>query len=223
MKISIIIPTLNETDQIADCLKPLQSLRARGHEVIVVDGGSDDGTLDRICEQADLTMRSEPGRALQMNRGAKAASGDIFLFLHADTRLGTAVDTLLNELIQSDCAWGSFQVRLSGDRFIYRVIEFCMNVRSRLTGIATGDQTIFVTRQLFDESGGYSNIELMEDIELSRRLRKQYRPIFVNNRAITSSRRWETCGIVRTIFKMWSLRLLFALGAHPSALAKKYV
>lgn len=223
MKISIIIPTLNETDQIGDCLKPLQSLRARGHEVVIVDGGSNDDTLDRIGDEADLTIRSAAGRALQMNRGARAGSGDIFLFLHADTRLDSAVDTLLEDLVQCDRAWGCFQVRLSGDRFIYRVIEFCMNLRSRLTGIATGDQAIFVTRPLFDESGGYSIIELMEDIELSGRLRKQCWPLFVKNRAITSSRRWETGGIVRTIFKMWWLRLRFALGARPSALAKEYV
>jgi len=221
-KISIIIPTLNEADQIEDCLKPLQSLRERGHEVVIVDGGSSDGTLDRIGMQADLIIRSAPGRAMQMNRGAKAASGDILLFLHADTRFASAADSLQKEFLQSDRAWGRFQVQLSGDRLVFRVIEFFMNLRSRLTGIATGDQAIFVTRRLFDECGGYSNIELMEDIELSRRLRKQHWPLSVKDRVITSSRRWDTDGIVRTVFKMWSLRLQFALGASPSVLAKKY-
>ncbi len=221
--LSIIIPTLNEAESIAAALAGVQPLRHAGHEVIVVDGGSDDATATLAAPLADKLLRSPRGRALQMNAGVIAAQGDILLFLHADTRLPTHADQLIFAgLRRSARGWGRFDVRLSGAQPLLRVVETLMNWRSRLTGIATGDQAIFVRRALFEKVGGFPEIPLMEDIALARALKKCGPPLCLKQRVLTSSRRWEQHGILRTIFLMWRLRLAYALGTDPAQLVKRY-
>ena len=208
---------------IRDCLAALHGLRTRGHEVIVVDGGSRDDTVALARGLADHVLISEqPGRAVQMNRGAMQACGDVFLFLHADTLLPEDADRLLEEYGVDAKAWGRFDVTLSGRRPLLRVVETAMNLRSRLTGIVTGDQAMFVGRELFREAGGFPDIALMEDISCSAALRRRRRPLCLRQTVVTSSRRWEEQGIVHTILKMWRLRLLYFLGAAPSELARQY-
>jgi rSAM/selenodomain-associated transferase 2 len=221
--ISIIIPALNEAEGIAACLTPLQSLRSAGHEVILVDGGSEDGTVALAGPLADRVIRAPRGRASQMNAGACIARGKVLLFLHADTRLPAEADRLMVEGIgRGGRGWGRFDVRLSGQHSLLRVVEGMMNFRSRLTGIATGDQAIFVRRSWFDSIGGFPDIPLMEDIELSRRLKRLGPPLCLQPRVNTSSRRWEEHGILRTILLMWRLRLAFSLGASPARLVRRY-
>jgi rSAM/selenodomain-associated transferase 2 len=201
-------------------LPALQYFRAAGHELILVDGGSSDDTIQRAAGLADVITESAKGRAVQMNRGASLAAGDLLLFLHADTLLPDgAIDLLVTRLNGSGRRWGRFDVRLSGSRPMFRVIESMINFRSRLSGIATGDQAIFVERSLFREIKGYPEIPLMEDVALSRALKRTGPPLCFRERVITSSRRWEERGVWRTIFLMWRLRLAYALGADPFRLA----
>lgn len=223
MKISIIIPVLNEALCIGKTLEALQPLRARGHEVIVVDGGSSDGSPDRAIPYADKILRAPRGRGRQMNAGASVATGDVLLFLHGDTLLPDHGDRLILEgLGRHQRSWGRFDVRLSGDHFLLRAVAFLMNWRSRVSGIATGDQALFLTRELFEKVGGFKAIELMEDIELSKRLKRYGRPLCLWQRVTTSSRRWEKKGILRTIGLMWFLRLAYFFEASPRWLAKLY-
>lgn len=222
MRLSIIVPALNEAEGISTCLQALQAFRARGHEVILVDGGSVDGTADAARGMVDRVLVSAPGRAVQMNSGADAASGDTLLFLHADTRLPEAADLLLASILEETEGWGRFDVRLTGDAMAFRIIEFCMNLRSRMTGIATGDQAVFVSRALFRSTSGFANLPLMEDIEFSKRLRRKSAPHCLRARVVTSSRRWERNGVARTVLKMWKLRLRYALGADAARLARDY-
>lgn len=221
--ISIIIPALNEAGQIAGVLARLQPLRARGHEVILVDGGSDDGTLARAKALADRAIEAPRGRASQMAAGAALASHEVLWFLHADSWVPDHADTLIETALQR-APWGRFDVRLSGRHRCptLRVVEWLMNRRSCLTGIATGDQGIFVTRQALDTVGGMPPLPLMEDVELSRRLRRFGRPACVSQPLITSSRRWEQRGVWRTIGLMWLLRAGYALGVSPGRLARLY-
>lgn len=222
MRLSIVIPCLDEAAGIVATLEALRPLRERGHEVIVVDAGSD-GTAELARPHADRVLRSPRGRAVQMNRGARAASGDVLLFLHADTRLPPSAERAIRRGLEgTGRLWGRFDVRLSGRRFCLRVIETLMSWRSRLTGIATGDQAIFVTRERFQAVGGYREIPLMEDIELSRALRRLGPPVCLRERVVTSSRRWERNGVARTVLLMWWLRLRFYLGADPADLAARY-
>ncbi|RJQ45855.1 MAG: glycosyltransferase [Gammaproteobacteria bacterium] len=219
--ISIILPTLNEADGIVDTLHPLQVWRMRGHEIIMADGGSDDATVTLAGPWVDKVIRSGRGRAVQMNAGARAARSDILLFLHADTQLPPDADALILDALQAR-AWGRFDVRLSGAHPLLRVVETLMNWRSRLTGIATGDQALFVRRGLFEKIGGFPQIPLMEDIALCRKLKKYGPPLCLKQRVLTSSRRWEQHGILRTVWLMWRLRLAYALGADPAQLVKSY-
>lgn len=222
-RISIIIPALNETASIGATLAPLQPLRARGHEVLVVDGGSTDGTPERACPLADRVIASERGRAAQQNAGAAVAAGGILLFLHADTLLPEAADARVTDgLRASGAGWGRFDVRLSGAHPMLRVVERMIGIRSRLTGIATGDQAIFVRRDWFRRAGGFPSIPLMEDVALSKTLRRMGAPLCLRDRVLTSSRRWEERGVWRTMALMWRLRLEFALGADPARLAERY-
>jgi rSAM/selenodomain-associated transferase 2 len=222
-RVSIIIPALNEAARIADTLRPLQPLRARGHEVIVVDGGSADATAEIARPLADRVIASEPGRARQQNAGALAAAGDVLLFLHADTLLPPDADRLvIDGLTRSGRGWGRFDVRLSGRAPALRMVERMMNLRSRATGIATGDQAIFVRPDGFWRAGGFPQIPLMEDVALSRILRRAGPPLCVRERVLTSSRRWEERGVLRTILLMWRLRAEYALGADPARLADRY-
>jgi rSAM/selenodomain-associated transferase 2 len=222
--ISIIIPALNEAATLEQTLKLLQPLRQRGHEVILVDGGSSDATLAMAAPCVDRVIASGRGRSLQMNRGAEAATGDILWFLHADTRIPEQAD---GEIIQAVGAsgsfqWGRFDIRLSGNHWLLGLIGHLMNLRSRLTGIATGDQGIFLRRELFEGVGGYREIALMEDIDLSKRLKRRTAPYCSSHYLITSSRRWESNGIVRTVLLMWYLRLAYFFGRSPERLAELY-
>ena len=228
--LSVIIPVWREAETIEATLSGLQSLRSRGdedgheqrHEIIVVDGGSDDRTASLAQPLCDQVIVSGPGRAVQMNAGAADASGDILLFLHADTLLpSTALDHLA-EFAASPAVWGRFDVRLSGQRRLFRVIGWFMNRRSRLTGIATGDQAMFVRRSAFDALGGFARIPLMEDVELSARLKRLSRPFCISDPVVTDSRRWQRHGAWRTVFLMWRIRWRYWRGESPEALAKLY-
>ena len=223
MKISIIVPALNEADGVATVLAGLAPLRNRGHEVIVVDGGSSDKTAALSRSAADRVISAPRGRASQMNAGAALARGEVLLFLHADTRLPENADArILGGLAASGKAWGRFDVRIEGESRLLPVIAFFMNLRSRATGIATGDQAIFVRREAFDRVGRVPPLELMEDIALSRSLKRVSRPLCLADEAVTSGRRWERRGVLRTVLLMGWLRLAFFLGAAPANLARLY-
>lgn len=222
-RISIVLPILNEEAQVAACLGALQSLRGQNCELIVADGGSRDRSVALAGPLADRVVVGPRGRAAQMNAGARLASGDILWFLHADSLPPPDASSLIRAaLAEPERGWGRFDVRLSGRRLSLRMVEFSMNLRSRLTGIATGDQGIFVRRELFERIGGYPPIALMEDIALSRALKRYGRPVCLRQRVLTSSRRWERDGIARTILLMWRLRLAYFLGADPGRLARIY-
>jgi rSAM/selenodomain-associated transferase 2 len=199
-------------------------MRERGAEVIVVDGGSTDETVSIARGAADLVLIAPRGRAVQMNAGAKHARGDILLFLHADCRLPVHADGLIERgLASTGKAWGWFDVTICGEHALFPVIAAAMNVRSRCTRIATGDQGIFVTRSLFERVGGYPAIPLMEDIALSVTLRPQGTPLCISSKMTTSGRRWQKHGVLRTVLLMWRLRLAYRLGANPADLALRYV
>lgn len=222
MKVSIIIPVLNEAEHIADTLKSLDAYRRQGHEVIVIDGGSNDDTVSITQQYADKVLHSDSGRAIQMNSGIDEAQGDALLFLHADTRLpGDAVSKVINA-IEDGYFWGHFNVRLSGQHFMFRIIERMMNMRSCITGVATGDQAIFVGLESIEIVGNYPQLPLMEDVVFSKRLRKLGWPACIKQQVVTSSRRWEDKGILRTMLLMWRLRLLFFLGVSADKLARQY-
>ncbi|OOZ37703.1 TIGR04283 family arsenosugar biosynthesis glycosyltransferase [Solemya velesiana gill symbiont] len=222
-RLSVVIPCVDEGGVIERLLDSLQPLRKAGHELILVDGGSTDSTVALAAPHVDHLIDAPRGRARQMNAGAHIASGDILWFLHADSTVSCdAVELIVKGLTSVECCWGRFDVSLSGHHPLLRVVEFMMNWRSRLTGIATGDQGIFVRRHAFFTVGGFPDIALMEDIALSRRLKRLSRPHCLRQRIGTSSRRWEKQGVVVTIFRMWWLRLAFALGADPDKLARQY-
>jgi rSAM/selenodomain-associated transferase 2 len=223
LTLSIIIPALDEAAGIAATLAALGDFRQRGAEVIVVDGGSGDATVERARPLADRVLAAPRGRAAQMNAGAAAASGDVLLFLHADTTLPANADGLLHYgLADSGRVWGRFDVAIDGKNPLLKLVSGLMNWRSQLTGIATGDQAIFVRRDTFAAVGGFPDIPLMEDIALSKQLKRIGRPLCLAARARTSGRRWTQNGVARTILLMWRLRLAYALGAEPAALARRY-
>lgn len=221
--LSIVVPVLDEASGIGATLESLRELRARGCEVVVVDGGSRDATRAIAAPLANRVIDSPRGRAAQMNAGARACTGDILLFLHADTRLPPGADQSLRlGMRRSGARWGRFDVAIAGAGPLLRVVARSMNARSRMTGIATGDQAIFVRRDTFESVGGFPEIPLMEDIALSKRLRRVSPPLCLRDRVVTSGRRWERHGALRTILLMWRLRLAFALGADPRRLARDY-
>jgi len=218
-RLSIVVPVLNEEAGIAAALDALSPLRARGHEVIVVDGASEDATAALAAPRCDRLLSAPRGRALQMNAGARAAGGDALVFLHADTRLPERADELILTAVAS-ASWGRFDVAIDSPRAALKLVACAMNLRSRLTGIATGDQAIFVRREAFP---GFPEIPLMEDIAFSRAMKRRARPVCLREKVATSPRRWEARGVVRTIALMWRLRLLYALGIAPQRLAREYV
>jgi rSAM/selenodomain-associated transferase 2 len=221
--LSVILPMRNEGAVVAATLDALKPLRDRGCELIAVDGGSSDSTVELARPRVDQLLQTAPGRARQMNHGAASASGRVLLFLHADTLLPAAADRLLFDGMAASCRrWGRFDLRLSGSSPAFRLIERMINLRSRLVGIATGDQAIFVERELFLALGGYAEIPLMEDIDLSRRLRATGRPLCITNPLTTSSRRWEEGGIVATVLRMWAVRLAYWSGVPAERLARYY-
>ncbi|MFN5028120.1 MAG: TIGR04283 family arsenosugar biosynthesis glycosyltransferase [Burkholderiales bacterium] len=222
MNLSIIIPAHNEAEQIAQSLVPLQSFRARGAEVIVVDGGSNDQTVSQSEPLADRVVISPKGRATQMNAGATVARGGVLLFLHADSILPNNADLLIASAIESGQTWGRFDVNIRGTHFMLSIVAWFMNHRSRLTGISTGDQGLFVTRTAFDRVGGFPEQPLMEDVEICKHLRKLAPPAWLSARISTSGRRWEKHGMWRTIFLMWNLRFRYWRGASPTELHAIY-
>lgn len=222
LALSIVMPVLDEEAGIRHALEPLQSWRAAGSEVVVVDGGSTDRTRECSVPLCDRLIVAPRGRALQMNAGADTARGRLLVFLHADTVLPEASRERLVELSRQAGIWGRFDVRLEGRHPLLRVVAAAMNLRSRMTGIATGDQAMFVSRELFERVGGFPPLPLMEDIALSTRLRREVPPVCLRERAVSSGRRWEQGGAVRTILLMWSLRLGYFLGADPARLARWY-
>jgi rSAM/selenodomain-associated transferase 2 len=222
MRLSIIVPILNEGGLALDCVMQLASFREAGHELILVDGGSEDLPAEKLSVYVDQLLITEPGRARQMNHGASVASGEILWFLHADSQVNLDMVSEIERAVSQGARWGRFDIRLSGQHFLLRLVERMMNWRSCSSGIATGDQGIFVQSSLFETIGGYPDQALMEDVEISRRLKRLANPFCLHQRLVTSSRRWERRGILRTIFLMWGLRLAYWLGVSPSRLARLY-
>ena len=222
--LTVIVPTLNEAVTIEACLGRLTSLRARGVEVIVADGASVDDTAGLARPLCDVLVQSARGRALQMNAGARAASGDVLLFLHADTELPADADTLILDALgrRSSRVWGRFDVRISGHARLLRLVGKMICIRSRLTGVATGDQAIFCYRDVFMLENGFPEIPVMEDVAFTKQLRRRSSPLCLEAQAITSGRRWETHGVVRTIVLMWWLRLAYVIGVPPATLSRWY-
>jgi rSAM/selenodomain-associated transferase 2 len=214
-RLSIVVPALNEARGIRAALEALAPLRARGHEVILADGGSADGTVELAGGLCDRVVRAPRGRASQMNAGAAAASGEVLVFLHADTRLPADADRAISQ----GALWGRFDVEIEGRHPLLKVVAWAMNLRSRLTGVATGDQAIFVRRDAFP---GFPQIALMEDVAFSKAMKRRAPPACRREKVRTSGRRWEAHGVVPTVLLMWRLRLLYFLGAHPDELARIY-
>lgn len=222
MRLSIVMPVLNEADTIEAALQALRIYRVRGVEIVVADGASSDGTADMARGRADRVIGGLRGRGPQMNAGAVEARGDVLLFLHADTHLPPDADRLvLDGLARSGRQWGCFNVRIDGGGGL-RLVGLAMNLRSRLTGICTGDQAMFMTRATFEKAGCFPPIALMEDIEMSKRLKRLGRPLRLGARVTTSGRRWQKNGTLRTVLLMWSLRLRYFFGADPEKLARAY-
>jgi rSAM/selenodomain-associated transferase 2 len=221
--LSIVMPVLNEASGLASALQALAPFAAHGAQIIVADGGSSDGSGDLALAAGATVVPAPRGRALQMNAGAQQASAGVLLFLHADTQLPDHADQLIAQALTGGPAvWGRFDVRIAGRSPLLRVVAAFMNARSRYSGIATGDQALFITRAAFDAVGGFPAQPLMEDIEMSKRLRRLSRPACLRARVVTSGRRWETRGVWATVLLMWRLRWAYWCGAAPEQLAKLY-
>ena len=221
--ISVVLPVRNEARLIREQLQRLQCYRAKGHEIIVIDGGSVDATVEQTQGLVDRCEVSAAGRSNQMNQGAAGAKGDILLFLHADTQLPFDADELIfNALSGQDSRWGWFDVKLSKPRLGFRMVALMMNWRARLTSVSTGDQALFVERELFQEVGGFAPLALMEDIAISKVLRRRGSPARPVGLATTSSRRWEQNGLISTVLLMWRLRFLYVMGVKPQRLREIY-
>ena len=218
MKLSIIVPVLNEGDGLIAFLHALPK-DDPDIEILLADGGGTDGSIERVTGLVDRVVASKKGRARQMNTGASEARGEYLLFLHADTYLPAGFKRLI---LAAKPNWGRFDVQLSGDHWAFRMIGFMMNWKSRMTGICTGDQAIFLKRDLFESIGGFADIPLMEDIEITSRLSKHSKPYCIYSKLTTSSRRWEQQGILKTMLLMWYLRIRYATGTSPDILVKKY-
>jgi rSAM/selenodomain-associated transferase 2 len=221
LQISLVVPVLNEAEHLATRLKALQGLRNHC-QILLVDGGSHDNSPAIAEPLVDKVILSSASRARQMNIGARQANADVLLFLHADTQLPEDAASLISQAVAAGYQWGRFDVSFDCRKPIFRLIACMMNQRSRLTGIATGDQCLFVTQQAFETVGGFPQIALMEDIAISSRLKKLGKPCCLRAKVVTSARRWQQYGIFKTILLMWRLRLAYFLGADPNDLAKRY-
>ncbi|OGI49595.1 MAG: hypothetical protein A3E57_02540 [Candidatus Muproteobacteria bacterium RIFCSPHIGHO2_12_FULL_60_33] len=231
MRIAVILPVFNEAAHLEGTLSALIEDQ-HFDKIIVVDGGSTDASVEVVCkfmssdapdsQPVPILIQSPRGRAQQMHAGAEVAETDVLLFLHADSTLPPGAADDIRETIGHGRLWGRFDVRLSGHHFLFRIIERLMNWRSRLTGIASGDQAIFVQRDVYRMLGGYAPLALMEDIEFSTRLKWVGKPACLPGPVLASSRRWEKNGIVRTFLLMWTLRFLYWLGVSPARLARWY-
>ena len=224
IKLSIIIPVFNEEKQLPTLLEQLQPwLEHAQLELIFVDGGSSDGSYCLLQSAGQQVIQSDKGRANQMNAGAQLAKGELLLFLHADTQLPDINLLQLRERLRAhQKVWGRFDVSIKGKHFMFMVIAYFINWRSRLTGIATGDQAIFVCKNNFERLGAYKKQNLMEDVALSAGLKKYSWPLCIKQKVITSGRRWEKNGIARTIVLMWQLRFAYWRGVPADQLAKRY-
>lgn len=222
--LSIIIPALNEQDRIGSLLDVMQDWRSQAVELIVVDGGSHDQTVAIAAQRADHCIVADPGRANQQNAGAALAKGELLWFVHADAGLQGDEWRILQSLHRSSSApfWGRFDVRMNSTDRRLNLIATMMSLRSRITGIATGDQGIFVSRPLFASIGGFPQQPLMEDVEISRRLCPIAAPVCLQSTIKVDSRRWQKRGIWRTMLQMWWLRLRYFLGADPVVLHREY-
>ena len=220
--LAIIVPVLDEADSLASRLRALAPLQWRGARLVVVDGGSSDDSLWIARAHADVALVAPRGRGAQLNAGAAACAAEVLMFLHADTGLPENADALVLNALQGVSAWGRFDVRIDSERLVFRWIETMMNWRSRRSGIATGDQAIFVRHDAFMALDGFPDIPLMEDVALSRALRGISPPICLRQCVTTSARRWEKHGVWRTVLLMWRLRAAYFLGADPALLAVRY-
>jgi rSAM/selenodomain-associated transferase 2 len=221
MNISVVIPVLNEEKTIAANLAALMALTP--YEVIVIDGGSADRTREISEQLGAVVITGAPGRARQMNRGAQHATGDILLFLHADTRLPPgAFPDIIAALADPRYLGGRFDVELDGDHWLLKIVGAMINQRSRITKVGTGDQAIFVRREVFARMGGFPDIPLMEDIAFCRALKRLGGIACLRSKVVTSARRWESEGVWRTIIKMWTLKLLYLAGVSPVTLKRFY-
>ncbi|MDG2087598.1 MAG: TIGR04283 family arsenosugar biosynthesis glycosyltransferase [Arenicellaceae bacterium] len=219
--ISVIIPVLCEVENISTLRQSTHMFRSLGIEVIIVDGGSDDGTQELVRAFADNFISAPLGRAKQLNAGAASAKGEVLLFLHADTNISNEAFVQARDRIGSS-EWGRFDVRIDNSKWFYRIVEYMINLRSRITGIATGDQAIFVRKSLFYDIGGFADIPLMEDVEISRRLKQRARPVCLKQKVVTSARYWEKHGLFTSVLRMWSIRFAYWVGCSPERLYKRY-
>lgn len=223
VRLAIIVPVRNEAVGLARFLDTLQPLRKQGTTVVVVDGGSSDATASIAAPLCDALLRAPAGRAGQMNAGARHGDASVFLFLHADTLLPVGAVPQIENAINSGALWGRFDVTILGRSRWLPIIGAMMNLRSRCTGIATGDQALFVRKNTFDSLGGYADLALMEDIALCKRLRALAWPACLSARVQTSGRRWDERGALRTILLMWNLRWRYWRGEPVQELAKAYL
>ena len=227
--ISVVVPLYNEGERVNSLLAHLRELPGLAEAVLAdaSDEASSKALMDelagRICNDpfVRLVKCPTPGRALQMNAGAGQCTGEVLLFLHCDTRLPAAVEEI-HRCIARGRAWGWFDLRLDGRGAVYRLLERMINLRARACRIATGDQGMFVERRVFAKVGGFAEISLMEDVELSRRLKKIGPPAVIPRPVLTSARRWRQDGVLRTVLLMWKLRFLYWLGGNPERLAASY-
>lgn len=221
--ISFVIPILNEEAALTKQSSSFQALIKEGHEIIAVDAGSFDASVAIAENIGCVCLNSKASRGLQLHIGAEKCSNDIIVFLHADTQLPkSAVQSILNTLSANKKYWGRFDVAFTNSSLVFKTIAWFMNRRSCITAVVTGDHTLFIKRETYFALGGFANIPLMEDVELSKRLKKHSRPACLKDTVITSSRKWETNGILKTVLSMWRFRLLFYFGASPEKLAKQY-
>lgn len=222
-KIAVIVPVLNEQHAAEALILRLKAVEAAVQELVVVDGGSSDATANILAQAGFRIIHAEAGRGHALNVGAQATMAEILVFLHADTDLPEGWQHSVRQALSDrNAVWGRFDVRISGASLLLPIVASMMNIRSRLTGIATGDQVIFMSREAYELAGGFPEQLLMEDIEMSRRLKKLSWPACLGSKVTTSGRRWDERGPIRTIFLMWSLRFLYWLGLSPERARRLY-